>query len=323
MANSSIGKYNVQDILTRAYNAQHTGDYDVARRFYVRCIEIEPNNQGIQLSYGEFLAEIGSVDEAKQIFKKICNDSTQDVNASAIFSLAQLQSGKEASNTFEQGILALQAQLKSSNNNNNNNNESITKQIASAYCRIIEIYMTDLCFEQNAEQICVEAATKAVEYGGNDNAEALYCYANVSLSQCKNDIAKDYIIKAADALQIAADKDQEEVNDFEISYDLQLNIAKVLIEVNEPSKASDILERLLLINDTDIELLFVAGICYNTLQEFNISKQYLMKSKEIIDQLKNSGEDYGDMDLERYLQQINNMLNTVNASLQQQTNNGQ
>ena len=268
------------------------------------------------------MAEIGLVDEAKQIFKKMCNDSTQDVSASAIFSLAQLQSGKEASNTFEQGILALQTQL-NSNDNDNNNNEAITKQIASAYCRIIEIYMTDLCFEQNAEQICVEAATKAVEYGGNDNAEALYCYANVSLSQCKNNIAKEYITKAADALQIAADKDQEEVNDFEISYDLQLNIAKVLIEVNEPSKASDILERLLLINDTDIELLFVAGICYNTLQEFNVSKQYLIKSKGIISQLKNSGEDYGDMNLERYLQQINNMLNTVNASLQQQTNNGQ
>ena len=118
-------------------------------------------------------------------------------------------------------------------------------------------------------------------------------------------------------MQTLADKDQEEVNDFEITYDVQLNIAKILIEVNEASKASDILERLLLINDTDIELLFICGICYNILQEFKTSKQYLIKSKDMINQLQNSGEDYGGMDLTNYLQQVNNMLTTVNRSLQQ------
>ena len=319
-SNNNNNKYNVQDILNRAYNAHHTGDYNMAQRFYIRCIEIEPNNEEIQLIYGEFLAEIGNTEEAKKIFTTICNNSAKTtINPNAIFSLAQLQSGKEAVNTFEQGILNLQEQLKKNdnNNNNNNNNSEIKKQIASAYCRVIEIYMTDLCFEQNAEQICEEAAKKAVEYGGNDNIEALYCYANVCLSQCKNNIAKEYIVKAAIVLQTLADKDQEEVNDFEITYDVQLNIAKILIEVNEASKASDILERLLLINDTDIELLFICGICYNILQEFKTSKQYLIKSKDMINQLQNSGEDYGGMDLTNYLQQVNNMLTTVNRSLQQ------
>ena len=37
----------------------------------------------------------------------------------------------------------------------------------------------------------------------------------------------------------------------------------------------------------------------------------------MINQLQNSGEDYGGMDLTNYLQQVNNMLTTVNRSLQQ------
>ena len=115
-------------------------------------------------------------------------------------------------------------------------------------------------------------------------------------------------------LERSAEMDQEEVNDFDITYDLQLNVAKTLIEVGDPSKASSILERLLLVNDTDIELLFVTGICYNAIQEFGTAKQYLVKSKDVINKLKNSGEDYGGMDLTSYLRQINHMLGEVDAS---------
>ena len=51
----------------------------------------------IQLIYGEFLAEIGNIEEAKKIFTTICNNSAKTtINPNAIFSLAQLQSGKEA-----------------------------------------------------------------------------------------------------------------------------------------------------------------------------------------------------------------------------------
>ena len=149
---------------------------------------------------------------------------------------------------------------------------------------------------------------------GADNIEALYCAASVSLSQCKKNSAKEYIIKAASVLERSAETDQEEVNDFDITYDLQLNVAKTLIEVGDPSKANSILERLLLVNDTDIELLFVTGICYNAMQEFGTAKQYLVKSKDIINKLKNSGEDYGGMDLTSYLRQINHMLGEVDAS---------
>ena len=63
-----------------------------------------------------------------------------------------------------------------------------------------------------------------------------------------------------------------------------------------------------------VELLFVTGICYNAMQEFGTAKQYLVKSKDIINQLKNSGEDYGGMDLTSYLRQINHMLGEVDAS---------
>ena len=97
-SNNNNNKYNVQDILNRAYNAHHTGDYNMAQRFYIRCIEIEPNNEEIQLIYGEFLAEIGNIEEAKKIFTTICNNSAKTtINPNAIFSLAQLQSGKRSS----------------------------------------------------------------------------------------------------------------------------------------------------------------------------------------------------------------------------------
>ncbi len=303
-------QFGLNDLLARAFNYHHTGDFEMARRFYCRCIELEPDNFDVQVVYGEFLAEVGDVEEAKQIFADVCARGRDAVNPSVMLSLAQLQSGKDAVATFEQGIVRLQQLLQAGNGDSG----ELKSRIASAYCRVAEVYMTDLCFEPNAEQVCEASAKKALEYGGADNIEALYCAASVSLSQCKKNSAKEYIIKAASVLERSAEMDQEEVNDFDITYDLQLNVAKTLIEVGEPSKANSILERLLLVNDTDIELLFVTGICYNAIQEFGTAKQYLVKSKDVINKLKNSGEDYGGMDLTSYLRQINHMLGEVDAS---------
>jgi hypothetical protein len=98
--------------------------------------------------YAEFLAgSLGDVEEAKKVLESCvqCGGRGQ-----VYFSLGQVQTGMDAVQSFRAGIEQLE--------HDPQNNEII----ASAYCRICEVFMTDLCFEENAEQICVTCATKAL-----------------------------------------------------------------------------------------------------------------------------------------------------------------
>ena len=55
--------------------------------------------------------------------------------------------------------------------------------IADAFCGIAELYMTDLCFESNAESLCEEAVNNALQF--NRNVDVLQTLASLRISQCK------------------------------------------------------------------------------------------------------------------------------------------
>ena len=63
--------------------------------------------------------------------------------------LGQLANGKQALAYFEKGIALI---LRQTNAKSNSQKEDISSQLASAYVSAAELYMTDCCFEDNAEQ---------------------------------------------------------------------------------------------------------------------------------------------------------------------------
>ncbi len=103
-------------------------------------------------------------------------------------------------------------QLPSSNDDTNNNESNIdqnnieitiietSKQLCGAYCSIAELYLTDLCYEPNAEKECENALTLALELDKKQQLQVQSIHDNNKDSQDDNTV----LIVLPDAAQAMA-----------------------------------------------------------------------------------------------------------------------
>ena len=73
------------------------------------------------------------------------------------------------------------------------------QKLAAAYCTAAELYLTDLCFEENAEQECdsyIQQALKLTDSLGEPIVDALQTTASLRLSQNRGMEAVDFILRA-------------------------------------------------------------------------------------------------------------------------------
>ncbi|CAO3631908.1 unnamed protein product [Cunninghamella echinulata] len=139
--------------------------------------------------------------------------------------------------------------------------QELALKISSALCSMAEIYLTDCCFEPEAEQKCEEYLQKAQQVDGN-NAEVYQLLASVRLSQQRNE-------EAAQILQQSINLwfDKEEGDPTIPNYDARLSLIKLLLEVGLIQQAFLILERLQKENDQVVDLWYLYGWTYYCLGE--------------------------------------------------------
>lgn len=103
---------------------------------------------------------------------------------SKYMSLAQLQQGHEALRLLHKGVALLTVSLNQHQGGGAEAEEraSIVRQLSSAYCAMIELYLTDLCFDEDAEARAEEYATLAQQWDPT-NPEPYQCLASVRMSQ--------------------------------------------------------------------------------------------------------------------------------------------
>ena len=105
------------------------------------------------------------------------------------FSLAQLFSGQESLELFKHGITVLESTLPEIDPNSEDGKE-MKKELASAYCAIAELYMTDLCDNPEAETECTQSIQKSVEVDPQ-NPESWQTKARLHLIKNEFQQAKD------------------------------------------------------------------------------------------------------------------------------------
>lgn len=142
--------------------------------------------------------------------------------------IGQLQEGEDALAAYQQGIGCLQLALekdgigmvqddngKDKNGKDKNGEENSAnpktvaaetrRQLAAAYCSVAEVYLTDLCFEPNAEQECESTLDRALQLTDTDGepiADALQTTASLRLSQNKGLEAVDYILRSFEKMRV-------------------------------------------------------------------------------------------------------------------------
>ena len=138
--------------------------------------------------------------------------------------IGQLQQGKESLQEYKAGIDLLQTAVKLREERLSAMNEAVLsdetddnptalyqeskRQLASAYCNAADLFLTDLCFEDNAEHECEAYMNKALavtDDDGQPSLDALQTATSLRLSQNRGLEAVDYALQVYQRMRVGCD----------------------------------------------------------------------------------------------------------------------
>jgi tetratricopeptide (TPR) repeat protein len=197
--------------------------------------------------------------------------------------MGQLHQGKDALQFFNKGLDILNAQKQKTKANEEL--AVINKNIASGCCAIAELFMTDLCFEPNAEQECERALLLGLKEDNTNNVQLLQTLASFRLCQKKDNEAKQLLGKVVEQLlDNAPDTYTKPLYDFRIS------TAKICIEIGELENAEKIVQQLLSEFDQVTDTWYLYGVIHLRRNEFNEAIKQMKKAIQVGQQTQEDEE---------------------------------
>ena len=266
--------------------------------------------------------ELGDGDTARTYFQQAAElDADGEIaendggGAEKFMWLAQLseEGGRESVEWFERGCDVLRRQIGSLENliletsDGNRPAEAAIKvkekkrKLADALCGIVEIFMTDLSLESDAEAQCERLIMEALSVAP-DWPEPLQTLASVRISQLRTEDAKEALAKSID-LWKDIDVGDEDLGSKIPDFPTRISLARLLMEVSMLEEALFVLHRLVNEDDQSIEAWYLGGWCLylaadihtrDKVEEWNdtlqSSRQWLRESLRLYDVLEYEDE---------------------------------
>jgi len=167
--------------------------------------------------------------------------------------LGQLCQGHESLNYFQRAIDVIQA--------NSDPDISKTKILSSLHCSMAEIYMTDLCETENAEQKCESCISTALSVDP-EGYEALQTMTNMRLSQNRIEEAYSLLERSISIWQNVPFEDEEYP-----SYEFRLVCSRLLVELGKFVQAKELLEQLSQEDDEIEEVWYLLALSQYSLDD--------------------------------------------------------
>lgn len=217
---------------------------------------------------GEIHIELGEIDTARKYFLQaaaIDDDCTLGEEtgggAEKFLWLAQLseEGGQDSVNWFEKGAMSLRIQIQALLDRKELDAEAEAaleekrRKLAVALCGVVEVYMTDLSWEDDAEQKCEALVTEATMVAPNF-AEPWQTLANVRISQERMDDARAALKRSLELW-----KDLPPENDTVPDFPTRVSLARLLMEADMDGEAIEVLERLVGEDDNSVEVWYLGG----------------------------------------------------------------
>ncbi|KAI0140128.1 TPR-like protein [Hypoxylon sp. NC0597] len=255
-AEFQVQEGNVQDALTLAEKA-------LEQSFAGSDDELSALNL-----LGQISLELGEFEKARAYFLRavaVDEDGTKDEAVGGgpekFLCLAQLseEGGQDSVTWFERGAAALKKQISALEDARRRSDEQeilleeLKKKLAMTLCSVAEVYMTDLSWEDDAEQRCEALVTEATMVAP-DFAETWQTLANVRISQERFDDAKAALTRSLELWKDLPPEDPA-VPDFPS----RVGLARLLMEVEMEQDAIEVLERLVGEDDQSVEVWYLGG----------------------------------------------------------------
>jgi tetratricopeptide (TPR) repeat protein len=226
-----------EDLIEQARHAQDSLQPDLAVQFYQRALQTAPDNTDLLDEAADLMLQLGMVEEARAALAHSI-ELSPDSNASRWLYMAQLHEGEEALQLYIKALELLLRDISAAQELDAERLHDETLhaeqlqwlrgQYCTGCCAVAELYMTDLCFADDAETQAQTALTNALQHADQSVPEPHQAMANLRLSQDRPAEAVPYIKEAAKRLQTAVEN-----NDRLPDYGFRVSTAKVLLECSE------------------------------------------------------------------------------------------
>lgn len=224
---------------------------------------------------GEIYVELGEIDTARGYFNQAASiDEDGDIDEKKgggpdkFLWLAQLseEGGRDSVRWYTKAVDALRRQVDGliddvSGKNHEDDIEEAKGKLANALCAVAEVYMTDLSWEEDAEDRCEDATREALEYQPR-SVETLQTVASVRISQGKKDEARTFLERSLGLWQ-AEPVDSLKIPEFAV----RISLVRLLLEAGMLDEALIVLERLVAEDDQSVETWYLGGWCLHLLAE--------------------------------------------------------
>jgi predicted Zn-dependent protease len=231
---------------------------------------------------GEISIELGAVDSAREYFEKAVQLDPEGRipealggGAEKFLWLAQLcdEGGKQAVDWFEKGAKALQLEITALETGQVPGLDEQSallmrvdkkRKLANALCGIVEVYMTDLSWEDDAEARCESLVTEAMAVEDETSPEVLQTLASVRLSQERKADAQA-ALKRSLAIWMDLEPEDPAVPDFAT----KISLSRLLMEAELEHDAMEVLHMLILEDDQSVEAWYLGGWCQHLISDRN------------------------------------------------------
>lgn len=261
-------------LLTDAETQFHVGNLDEAITLATQALEVTGEGGDFELRalnlLGILYLEAGEVEDARALFEKAVSldeDGAADEKIGGgpekFMFLAQLseEGGQDSVTWFERGAAALRRQIQGLTDTSNKTPEQQAsleekqEKLGGVLCAVAEVYMTDLSWEEDAEQRCDALTTEAMMIAPS-SAETWQTVANVRISQDRIDEAKGALTRS---LELWKDLPPEHPNVPE--FPTRISLTRLLLEVELEEEALYVLQRLVTDDDQSVEAWYLGGWC--------------------------------------------------------------
>lgn len=178
-------RFDVEQLLKKCEELVCRFEYELAMKFCQKILVKAPTNPDALLMKATIEIDTGNLDQAEKTLQHAISISP-DEGQEKYIALAQISEGTAALDAFQRAIDLMKKEEESI---------SSSKQISSTYCSMAEIYLTDLCLEEGAEEECQRHIELALEVD-SQNFEAWQTKANFHISQGNNEAALECLEKS-------------------------------------------------------------------------------------------------------------------------------
>lgn len=225
--------------------------YEEARDLCSRAVLLSPEDADIRYQLGCICLELGDFQGGFENIRLSLNlepETTPD----RFFAFAQLIPGKEAVQVYEHGL-----KVYADRGGNEESSIDVKRKVSTACCAAAEIFMTDLCDEEDAEVQCASWLERAMRTDPS-NPEVFRVLADLKMCQERVEEARQNVQMACNLWSAELEKlmnpDENENDELILSefpsYESRISASKILIELGEFESSVSVLEQLLKEDDS-------------------------------------------------------------------------